>query len=195
MKPLYHRGDIPVKGFALPFIEDFPSFSPQDLFILRFGYSFRQPRRNAAGSRKTIFVVCTIKTYRATNECWKTGLPRPVSCVWNVPLTPRRTAGPGPARVLVHWGETWSHPRGTLGRCHKGSEINIHCPNINRFSPRGIRKNARAMGPERLKPDYSAAFAFSQREVKAAVSWMAISESILRFREMPAFLRPFMKVE
>ena len=127
MKPLYHRGDIPVKGFALPFIEDFPSFSPQDLFILRFGYSFRQPRRNAAGSRKTIFVVCTIKTYRATNERSKTGLPRPVSCVWNVPLTPRRTAGPGPARVLVHWGETWSHPRGTLGRCLKGSEINIQC--------------------------------------------------------------------
>ena len=125
MKPLYHRGDIPVKGFALPFIEDFPVFSPQDLFILRFGYSFRQPRRNAAGSRKTIFVVCTIKTYRATNECWKTGLPRPVSCVWNVPLTPRRTAGPGPARVLVHPSETWSHPRGTLGRCLKGSEINI----------------------------------------------------------------------
>ena len=40
---------------------------------------------------------------------------------------PRRTAGPGPARVLVHPSETWSHPRGTLGRCHKGSEINIQC--------------------------------------------------------------------
>src|SRR5699024_12335812 len=40
-------------------------------------------------------------------------------------MRPRRTAGPGLARVLVHWGETWSHPRGTLGRCHKGSEINI----------------------------------------------------------------------
>ena len=38
---------------------------------------------------------------------------------------PRRAAGPGPARVLVHPSETWSHPRGTLGRCHKGSEINI----------------------------------------------------------------------
>ena len=31
------------------------------------------------------------------------------------------------ARSLVHPSETWSHPRGTLGRCHKGSEINIHC--------------------------------------------------------------------
>src|SRR5699024_3850471 len=38
---------------------------------------------------------------------------------------PRRTAGPGPARVLVHPSETWSHPRGTLGRCLKGSEIHI----------------------------------------------------------------------
>src|SRR5699024_11137203 len=40
---------------------------------------------------------------------------------------PRRTAGPGPARVLVRPGEAWSHPRGTLGRCLKGSEINIQC--------------------------------------------------------------------
>ena len=29
------------------------------------------------------------------------------------------------AEPLVHPSETWSHPRGTLGRCHKGSEINI----------------------------------------------------------------------
>ena len=43
--------------------------------------------------------------------------------------------------------------------------------------------------------DYSAAFAFSQSEVKAAASWMAISESILRFKVTPAFFRPFMKVE
>ena len=42
-------------------------------------------------------------------------------------LIPRRAAGPGPARVLVHPSETWSHPRGTLGRCLKGSEINIQC--------------------------------------------------------------------
>src|SRR5699024_6297363 len=39
----------------------------------------------------------------------------------------RQTAGPGPARVLVRPGEAWSHPRGTLGRCLKGSEINIQC--------------------------------------------------------------------
>src|SRR5699024_9445862 len=38
---------------------------------------------------------------------------------------PRRTAGPGPARVLVRPGEAWSHPRGTLGRCPKGSAINV----------------------------------------------------------------------
>ena len=34
---------------------------------------------------------------------------------------PRRAAGPGPARVLVHWGETWSI-KVKLCRCHKGSE-------------------------------------------------------------------------
>ena len=57
----------------------------------------------------------------------KTGLPRPVLCGEGRVKRPRRTAGPGLARVLVHPGETWSHPRGTLGRCLKGSEINIQC--------------------------------------------------------------------
>ena len=33
--------------------------------------------------------------------------PRAVSRIWGGHLTPRRAAGPGPARVLVHWGETW----------------------------------------------------------------------------------------
>src|SRR5699024_6480629 len=72
--------------------------------------------------------VCLGKQYKLSK--------RPVNVPKTVRLTngltrleretrPRRTAGPGPARVLVHWGETWSHPRGTLGRCHKGSEINI----------------------------------------------------------------------
>ena len=39
---------------------------------------------------------------------------------------PRRAAGPGPARVLVHWGETWSI-KVKLCRCHKGSETIIQC--------------------------------------------------------------------
>jgi len=42
---------------------------------------------------------------------------------------------------------------------------------------------------------YKAAFAFSTRAVKAALSWMAISESILRFKGTSAFLSPFMKRE
>ena len=39
---------------------------------------------------------------------------------------PRRAAGPGPARVLVHQSETWSI-KVKLCRCHKGSETIIQC--------------------------------------------------------------------
>src|SRR5699024_7151071 len=42
---------------------------------------------------------------------------------------------------------------------------------------------------------FNAAFAVSHRAVKAASSWMAISESIFRFIATPAFFRPFIKVE
>src|SRR5699024_7123072 len=74
--------------------------------------------------------VCLGKQYKLSK--------RPVNVSKTVRLTngftrleretrPRRTAGPGPARVLVHPSETWSHPRGTLGRCLKGSEINMKC--------------------------------------------------------------------
>ena len=42
---------------------------------------------------------------------------------------------------------------------------------------------------------YRAALAFSVRAVKAAASLIANSESILRFRLMPAFFRPFMNWE
>ena len=38
-------------------------------------------------------------------------------------------------------------------------------------------------------------FARSQRAVKAAGSWIAVSESILRFMSTPASFRPCMKVE
>ena len=74
---------------------------------------------------ETHFCPVTFKTYRPAHERPKTGLPRPVSRGWGGHPTPRRAAGPGPARVLVHPSETWSHPRGTLGRCLKGSETNI----------------------------------------------------------------------
>ena len=93
-----------------------------------------------------------LKFCRATGYFPKTGLPRPVLCGQFGQLTPRRTAGPGPARVLVHWGETWSHPRGTLGRCLKGSEINIQsiCNRQNRF-PRKFPFYPPAF---KLKPEY-----------------------------------------
>ena len=42
---------------------------------------------------------------------------------------------------------------------------------------------------------YRATLAFSVRAVKAAGSWMAISESIFRFISMPASFSPCMKVE
>ena len=41
-------------------------------------------------------------------------------------MRPRRAAGPGPARVLVHPSETWSI-KVKLCRCHKGSETIIQC--------------------------------------------------------------------
>ena len=34
------------------------------------------------------------------------------------------------AEPLVHPSETWSHPRGTLGRCLKGSEITVQSFNV-----------------------------------------------------------------
>ena len=41
----------------------------------------------------------------------------------------------------------------------------------------------------------TAFFAVSHRAVKAAGSWIAVSESILRFMSMPAIFRPCMKLE
>ena len=42
---------------------------------------------------------------------------------------------------------------------------------------------------------YRAALAFSTRAAKAAASWIAISDRLLRFISMPAFLTPFMNLE
>ena len=46
-----------------------------------------------------------------------------------------------------------------------------------------------------LFASYRAAFAFSTTAAKAAGSLIAISDRLLRFSSMPAFFRPFMKVE
>ncbi len=45
------------------------------------------------------------------------------------------------------------------------------------------------------KTNYRAALAFSTTAAKAAASWMAISDRLLRFISMPAFFRPFMNLE
>ena len=42
---------------------------------------------------------------------------------------------------------------------------------------------------------FRASFAFSTRAAKAAASWIAISDRLLRFISMPAFFRPFMNLE
>ena len=42
---------------------------------------------------------------------------------------------------------------------------------------------------------YRAALAFSTRAAKAAASWIAISDRLLRFISMPAFFTPFMNLE
>ena len=49
-------------------------------------------------------------TRRAANSLPKTGLPRPVSRGWCGHPTPRRTAGPGPARVLAESRDRVSGP-------------------------------------------------------------------------------------
>ena len=46
-----------------------------------------------------------------------------------------------------------------------------------------------------LETQFRAAFACSHRAVNAAGSWIAVSESILRFMSMPASFRPCIKVE
>ena len=43
--------------------------------------------------------------------------------------------------------------------------------------------------------NYRAALAFSTIAAKAAASWIAISDRLLRFSSMPAFFRPFMNLE
>ena len=43
--------------------------------------------------------------------------------------------------------------------------------------------------------NYRAALAFSTMAAKAALSWMAISDRLLRLSSIPAFFTPFMKVE
>ena len=50
-------------------------------------------------------------------------------------------------------------------------------------------------GEDFFMKTYCAFFARSQRAVKAAGSWMAVSESILRFISIPAFFRPYMNLE
>ncbi len=52
-----------------------------------------------------------------------------------------------------------------------------------------------AVGERIFRSDHFAALAFSHRAVKAAGSWIAVSDSILRFMSMPASFRPCMKVE
>ena len=107
----------PPEDFNQPVEQPAPAESVKTLFPIVHSFP--------SLSTELDFVVLLLKTFRAANKRPKTGLPRPVSRGWGGLLTLRQTAGPGPARVLVHWGETWSHPRGTLGRCLKGSEINI----------------------------------------------------------------------
>ena len=61
----------------------------------------------------------SLKTCRTARQLPKTGagIPRRGG---------QRVQGPaGPGRVQRQ--SLWSHPRGTLGRCLKGSEINIQC--------------------------------------------------------------------
>ncbi len=64
------------------------------------------------------------------------------------------------------------------------------------FSPGNKTKGRpRAVAYGRCLQTYFAAFAVSTSFAKDAESLIAISESILRFRSIPAFFRPFIKVE
>ena len=58
-----------------------------------------------------------------------------------------------------------------------------------------LRASFRTPGASLFRRNYFAFFATSQRAVKAAASWIAISESILRFMSTPASLRPCINVE
>lgn len=57
-----------------------------------------------------------------------------------------------------------------------------------------VTRTGRATRPLRVK-NYFAAFAVSTSFAKEAASLIASSESILRFRSIPAFFRPAMKLE
>ena len=53
----------------------------------------------------------------------------------------------------------------------------------------------RKAGPFVCLLDYRAALAFSTTAAKAAASWMASSDRLLRFISIPAFFTPFMNLE
>ena len=81
---VFDDGVIAVKLFLIGHVPD--------SFLMRFthcilykGYQICYKMSRSSGTFCTEIYLChvTIKTLRATNERPKTGLPRPVSCVWN----------------------------------------------------------------------------------------------------------------
>ena len=94
------------------------------------------PRKHWANKLAGFGIKSFSETFRFNCRTPRTSrsVGRPFACqtvrrLWGGEDTPRRIMGPGAfgpwrvqARSLVHPSETWSHPRGTLGRCLKGSE-------------------------------------------------------------------------
>ena len=93
-------------------------------------------------------------------------------------------------------------------RCPKGSQSCCRYPvPFDRYvspvlislkyhdEPKTKPPRRRRTGAVGIFADYRAALAFSHRAVKALGSWIASSESILRFMSTPASFRPCMKVE
>ena len=68
-----------------------------------------------------------------------------------------------------------------------------HCSRICSKQQNARRYNKRRA--DKHPVIYFAALAMSHRAVKATGSWIAVSESILRFMSIPASFRPCMKVE
>ena len=74
--------------------------------------------------RRYLIVTLTIETFQTSSQRSEDRSLDERSHVFGAGDTAASNSGSqGPARVLVRPGEAWSHPRGTLGRCLKGSEM------------------------------------------------------------------------
>ena len=111
-------------------------------------------------------------------------------------ISPRRKEDSRPSLSAIHLNSILPHHRKNVTGQSERETIpaapTAHCLPVHtgKKDPAGVTDRVII-----AKLNYRAALAFSTTAAKAAVSLIAISDRLLRFSSMPAFLMPFMKVE